>query len=156
EIALPLQRRGHRHVSRGVRHQLLLPLLAPEEVKLIPNVPFLNRYGAADGIAGVVVAEQGFGNWGQPELGPNVVQKGVGVESLVTMIQIARSVELRGAALGDQLDLCTCAAAIFGLIGAGEHLELRDRVVADAGVQAPIVTGVDIADSVESDLVLRG
>ena len=34
EIALPLQRRGHRHVMRGVRHQLLLPFLAPEEEQL--------------------------------------------------------------------------------------------------------------------------
>ena len=72
------------------------------------------------------------------------------------MIQIPATVELRGAALGDQLNLRTRAAAILGLIGAGEHLEFRDRVVADGGVHAAIVAGIDIADSIDADLVLRG
>ncbi len=72
------------------------------------------------------------------------------------MIQIPAAVELRSAALGHQLYLCAGAAAKLGLIGAGEHLEFRDRVIADAGVQAAIVAGIHIADSVDGDLVLRG
>src|ERR1022692_35683 len=77
EIAFPLQRRGHGHVMRGVRHQLLLPFLAPEEEQLVANVPFPYGYGTAEGITGIVVAKQRLGRHGQPELGPDVVQEGI-------------------------------------------------------------------------------
>src|ERR1019366_6209382 len=92
---------------RGVGHQLLLPFLAPEEKHLVANVPFAYWYGAADGITGIVVTEQRLGGYGQPKLGPDVVQEGIRVETLVAMIQIPAAVELRGAALGDQLNLRT-------------------------------------------------
>src|ERR1017187_2322487 len=86
---------------RSVGHQLLLPFLAPEE-ELVANVPFPYWYGTAEGITGIVVTEQRLGGYGQPKLGPDVVQEGIRVETLVAIRQMPSAVEVRGAALVDQ------------------------------------------------------
>ena len=48
------------------------------------------------------------------------------------------------------------AAAVLGLIAAGQDLELGDGVDADRDVHTAVVTGVDVADAVEDELILRG
>ena len=61
--------------------------------------------------------------------------------------------ELIGAAFGHHGDLSAGIAAVLGLILSGENLELGDGIGADGDVLAAIGAGVDIADTVDGELV---
>ena len=71
------------------------------------------------------------------------------------MVKVSGSVNIRGAALGHHGDLSAGVAAVFRLVLAAEHFELCDRIRADGDVLAAIGAGVDIADTVDGELVHR-
>src|SRR5260370_29278340 len=62
--------------------------------------------------------------------------------------------KLFGAAFGNQGDLPAHAAAILGLVAVGQDLELGDGIETDCDVQSAIVTGVDVPNAIDSELIL--
>src|SRR6185369_6817520 len=152
EVAFAFGGGGHEHVAQRVGGQLALKFLTEEEECLVLGTleDFGNVDGAADVIAEIVIAEKRLGQ------APRVIDKSVGVEAVVAVIPIAAAVELVAAALGDECNLATDAAAVFRLVAAGEDFEFSDGVDADADVHTAVVAGIDIADAVDGKLILRG
>src|SRR5205814_2487592 len=72
------------------------------------------------------------------------------------VIPVTAAVEGVAAALGHERNLSSDAAPILSLVAAGEHLEFRDGVDADADVHTAVVAGIDVADAVNGELILRG
>src|SRR6185437_7779786 len=70
------------------------------------------------------------------------------------MIDIPGAMEIGRAALGDDRNLRAGRAAVLGLIVRGKHPEFLDRVETNRGKLVAVVSGVHIADSVQSQVVL--
>ncbi len=71
----------------------------------------------------------------------------------MAVIPVAAAVEITGAALGHHRDLRAGVAAVLGLIHAGQDLELSHGIQADGDVLAAIGAGIDIADTVDRELI---
>jgi hypothetical protein len=91
-------------------------------------VNFGQKNRAADGVSGIVVAEQLTG------YAFGIVQPTVGVETIVPVIPIPAGMKLVGAALCNDRDLRSGIASVFGLIDSRENLELLRRIQADSYV----------------------
>src|SRR4029077_12000079 len=83
-----------------------------------------------------------------------VVEECVRVKAIVAVLPIAATMKLFGAAFGNQGNLPARAAAILGLVAVGQDLELGDGIETDCDVQSAIVTGVDVSNAINGELIL--
>src|SRR5258708_38566492 len=74
----------------------------------------------------------------------------------MSMEPVSRSVKLRRAALGYHRDLCARGAAVFSLVCARQNLEFLDGIKAQGNILRGIASAIDIADAIDSQLVLVG
>ena len=58
------------------------------------------------------------------------------------------------AALGNQGNLSADTPAVFGLVTVGQDLELGDGIETYGDVQSAIVTGVDVPNTIDGELIL--
>ena len=149
EVAGSLE--GGRYAGQTLGHGIVPPLefLAPEEEE--PPLVRIERAGdvdgTADGVAAVVAARFRF-----RRIRP-VVEPRVRVPIGAAAVPVARAMEVLRAALGDDLHLTADRAAVLGLVGVREDLELRDGVDIERRHVAAVVAGVDVGDAVDRHVV---
>src|SRR5205823_10850354 len=124
EVSPTLESCWHQGVSDIIWRKLALELLAPEKECLVANALkyFRNIDRSPDRISRIVVPEQRF------RQASEIIQEGIRIEAVVAVIPIAAAVVMLRAALGYQRNLPAYAAAVFGLVGSCEHLELGDGI----------------------------
>src|ERR1700730_15784261 len=108
-----------------------------------------NIHRAADRVSGIVVAVK------RARQSANVIYEGIGVEIVMTMIDVAAAVKLARAALCYQCNLAARVASILRLILARQYLEFRHGIDADGHVLTVIGPRIDIANTVYSQLITR-
>ena len=123
--------------------------MAKEKEQLVLSVYFRQENRSANRVSGVVVPEK---LTGQPF---GIVQPAIRVQAVVAVIPIAAAMELVGAALCHHRDLRPGVAAVFGLIDARENLEFLRRIQTDRYVLLAVVAGINVADSVDGEIVGR-
>ena len=150
EVAAPLEGGRHAGPAVGIVLDAPLVLLAEEEEQLLLLlVEAREEDRAADGVAGVVAR-----GLGQRDLRLDaLVEPGVGVPVRAPPVPVAGSVEVARAALGDHLHLRADGAAVLGLVGVREDLELGDGVDVGRRHVAAVVAGVDVGDAVDRHVV---
>src|ERR1700738_3492850 len=89
------------------------------------------------------------------EFGAAHVAEGVGVHGAIAQKFVGRSVELIGAALGDDVDLTTASAAHFRGIAAGLHFEFLHGIWGGAEVKC-VEGGIGIGGAIEEEIVGGG
>src|SRR5262249_28992908 len=125
-----------------------LELLAEEEEQLLPVLVETGQPdGPADRVARVIARSLRLGN---PAA---VVYPRVGVPRATPPIPVARAVKVARAALGHHLQLAADGTAGLRLIRVREGLELGDGIDVRGRHVATVGARVDVADSVDRDVV---
>src|ERR1700692_355228 len=89
-----------------------------------------------------------------PRQASDIIQKGVGVQIVMPVIEIAAAMELVSAALGHQRNLCARVPPVLSLIRPGQDFEFRHGIEAHSHVLATVGASIDIANAINRELVL--
>src|SRR5262249_13708190 len=142
EVAFAFEGSGNGDGADALRTQLALEFLAPEEEQLLAALEdFGDIDWSAERAAQVVEPEK------IARETVAIILPVVGVEAVVAVEPVSATVEIGGAALGQHVDLRAHRPAIFGLVDAGENLELLNGVQAERDVDAAVGPGVNVADA---------
>src|SRR5579872_4312646 len=106
-----------------------------------------NVHWTANCITGIVVAIK------RARQTANVIDERVGIQIVVTVIDVAAAVKFIGSAFRDKGDLCAGVPAILGLVLTGQNLEFGHGVDADGHILAVIGACIDISYSVDGQLI---
>nr|AUN35916.1 hypothetical protein [uncultured bacterium] len=150
EIARAFGGGGDGHVVESLGHQLALPFQTDEKEQLVAVAIELagDEGGAADvETFGVVAVEI-------PLAAVHVVTPGVSVEVFVAVEEVTGAVQVPGAAFSHDFDLSAGGTAELGGLGIGDDLHFGDHIDVGGGEGAAIRTGIDIGNSIESEVIL--
>src|ERR1039458_7729826 len=129
EIARPLQRRGGVLVYLAAGYKLADPFLGHEEEEpFLVRVPMLrNIHGTANAIS-LDVVPVGHSRSGGAVLDGVVIDPGIGVEFLMTVVPGGRAVKVLGSVLGYHRDGSARVSSEFGGIVRSQYLQFLNRV----------------------------
>ena len=127
-----------------------LVFLAPEEEQLfLVGVEAREHDRSADRVAGVVARGLRLRDFRRLAL----VQVRIRIPRRAPSAPVAGPVEVLRAALRDHLQLAANGATVLRLVGVGQDLELGDGIDVRRRHVAAVITGVDVGDAVDRDVV---
>src|ERR1035438_3458135 len=156
EIARPLQRGRCVLVYLAAGYKLADPFLGHEEEEpLLVRVPMLrNIHGTAKAISLDVVPVRHSRSSGAV-LDGVVIDPGVGVEFLMTVVPGGRAVKVLGSVLGHHRDGSARVSSEFGGIVRSQYLQFLNRVEVRLKLHRSVRSGIHVGDAVDRKVERR-